>query len=359
MKKQITMVLLAVLLAGVLDGCGSGKSDTAEYLKDIKADRYVTLGAYKGIEVSAPLPEVTEEDIDATIEYYLMSFPMSEAVDGPTQAGDYVNIDFVGYLDGVAFDKGAAAGYDYTIGSYQFIADLDDGMVGMSVGDVWDIPVRFPDEYQSEDLAGQDAVFNVTMNSIERAVVDQTLTDEYVIWLTAELEEPFSDVAAFRAFIAENIELEAQSRYENEIANLIAEQIIENAEFKSLPAALLARINSSLTANLTYYAQMYGMDLDTYLLLSGMVGADDEVADVIAVQAERSAQRYIAYQAIADVEGLNVSNAEVEDSITEMAEAAGVSVAEYKMGLDYEGYREYLMLERVTAFLNEQAIILP
>ncbi|MCL2717718.1 MAG: trigger factor [Lachnospiraceae bacterium] len=353
MKKYFTLVLAVLLSVGLLAGCGS--NNDAEYLKDISADKFVTLGQYKGIEITVPAPIVTDEDVEETVSSILMNYPMMEAVSGPGEAGDEVIIDFVGTLDGVAFEGGTSFNYDYTLGSNQFIPDLCEGMIGMSVGDVWDIPVMFPEEYHNPDLAGQQSSFQVTMNSIERPVVISEMTDEYVAWFTEGMYTTASD---FRAYIRESMETDAQAAFENEVVNQITETIIENAEFKKLPAAMVKRINDALINSISYYAAMYGLDLETYMMLAGLSSGDMSAEEIMMDQAERTARNYIAFQAIADIEGMAVTDEDVDSGIAELAASMGMTIEEYIVGMDIDSYREYLMIERVSEFLQENAVII-
>ncbi|MDR0220945.1 MAG: trigger factor [Lachnospiraceae bacterium] len=355
MKKHIIWITAALLSLGALSGCGnSGMSDTAAYLSEIKAEKYVTLGEYTGLTVNVAAPEVLPESVDAYVESIVLQYPMSVAVEGPAEAGDAIVIDFVGKKDGVAFDDGTAEGYSYTLGSYQFIADLDEGMVGMSAGETRDIPVTFPEDYGSADLAGQPAVFTVTVQSIERTAETTELNDEYIVWLT---ESQYSSVEEFRAYIEDSMWSDAQSSYQNDVLNALADAVLANATFKAVPAGVVKRINETLTSSFTYYASMNGLDLTTYLMYMGLLGADGDAEAVLAEQAELSTKRYVAYQAIADAEGITISDEDVETGILWQAMSAGVTIEEYQAGIDMKGYREYLMLEKVATFLTENNTI--
>jgi len=352
MKKYLALVLTVALCTGVLTGCGGSK---AEYLKDLNADKYVTLGQYIGIEVSIPEPEVSEEKIEETIASILESFPMGIPINGPSETGDMINIDFVGKIDQEPFDGGSAEGYDYTLGSYQVIADLEEGMHGMSVGDVWDIPVVFPETYHSPTLAGQAAVFTVTMNSIERPKAMTAITDEYAEWFTSGVYTTVDELIDFMRFSMLSEEINA---YNEEIANRVNEAVIENAKFKKLPEGMVKRINDELTNVLTYYASMYNVDLRTYLMMAEMLDDSTTVEEVIREQAEQTTKTYLVFQAIADLEGLNVTDEEVEDRMEALALNAGMSVEDYREAMNIDQFREFLMLERVSDFLVENAVVI-
>jgi trigger factor len=358
MKKYCSFLLaLALSLwATLFVGCSSGTSDTAEYLKDLKAESYVTLGEYKGLTLEiAPPYEVTAEDIELYLEFIMGSYPMNVATDGPSRAGDEVVIDFEGKLDGVAFESGSATDLAYTLGSYQFIPDLDAGMVGMSVGETKDIDVTFPDPYTNNpDLAGQLTVFTVTMKSISRSEYVSALSDEYVDFLTGG---EMTNVAEFRALLTEELIMEAETNFEYSKSSGIAELVLAAAEFKPLPEGFVNRIATSYSGNLEYYAYYSGTDLASYMIGNGMMQQGEDTTKVIRSIAEDNARRLLAYQVIANIEGLNVSDEELESTIAGLAAENFMTAEAYKEGLDVEGYREFLMTEKVGKFLEENATI--
>ena len=354
MKKYLTLVLSALMFVNLLAGCGSNNDD-AEYLKDLKADKFVTLGQYIGIEVFVASPEISDEAVENALAALVLNHPKLEPVSGPGQAGDVAIIDFAGSLDGVLFPGGSAEGHEYTLGSRSFIADLCEGMIGMSVGDVWDIPVTFPEDYHSPDLAGKEAIFEIKMHSLERAVELSKINDEYVAWFT---EGMYTTVDELREFFRANMEQDALMAFETEVSNQITAFILENSEFKPMPTAMVTRIHDAIYSSLDYFASMYGLDVETYLMYAGLLTDGKTAEDVLTDQAEQTARHYIAFQAIADREGLSITDEEVRSSIQELAEASGLSVEEYMDGMDDAGYREFLMIDRVNTFLTENAVII-
>ena len=163
MKKIFSCLAAIGCLTMLLTACNNSEDTTAD----------VVLGQYKGIEVTVPgVEEVTEEDIDNEIRNVLIEEGKSttETLESGTVAdGDTVNIDYVGKVDGVAFDNGSDTDFDLTIGSNQFIDGFESSLIGKEIGSTVDIDVTFPDPYQNNpDLAGQPAVFTVTIHSAQR-----------------------------------------------------------------------------------------------------------------------------------------------------------------------------------------------
>lgn len=375
MKKKI--VLLAASLAAVvmLSACGNkaaqeggqasageaqnteeaAATGEAQYLKDINIEDYMTLGEYKGVEVELASPEVSDDYLEGYIQYILQNSPVSTPVTGrAAQMGDTVNIDYEGKLDGVAFEGGTAQGTDLTLGSGRFIEGFEDGVVGMEVGDTKDVEAIFPDPYTNNpDLAGKTAVFTVTVNSISIQEVPE-LTDEYVAGLGIE---DCSTVEDYRAYIYDVLLEQQQADYETEKSNLAIEAAAANAEFKAVPEGMVSRMNETLTRNITTYAQMYGMSVGDYVAASyGGEAADYEA--VLLDQSEMMAQRYVMMQAIAQKEGLTISDEELQEELAQEAENYGYETAEaYMEEIDVEAYREYLMTQKVIEFITENAVV--
>ena len=342
-KRLNTAVITAVLAATVLTGCGE-----KEYLDEIKAKSYVKLGEYKGIEVVQAEPEVTEEDRDSYINYLLSLNPDRGVIEGDT-----VNIDYVGTLDGVAFDGGTAAGQNLTIGSGQFIDGFEDGLVGAEVGDTVELNLSFPADYRAEDLAGKEVVFTVTVNAIF-AAQPQELTDEYV----QKLDIDCSTAEEYKQYVYDMLNQDAMETYESSIENEVISVVLENCEFKKeLPQAMIDRYAETLTANLTSEAERYGATLDQFMMM--YYGMDEETYQKqINEQSSRSVQQYVVLQAIADKEDLNITDEELQSEMEKLAEQAGYeSVDEFKELVNDKGYKEYMMGQKVLDMLRENAVV--
>lgn len=359
MKKKFLAVILSVLIAGSIAGCGKqdtedptqdtggsteeGSSQTDEtgeliYLSDFHPGDYVTLGAYKEIELSAP--EITDEDVDAYIEYMLSSYAESVPVtDRSVETGDIVNIDFEGKMDGEAFEGGTSRGYDLVIGAGGFIAGFEDGIVGMEIGETKDLDLSFPDPYYNNpDLSGKGVVFTITLNSISEQVPPD-LTDEFV----AELGiEDCATVEAYRKYVHDGLTEQEQASLEANKANAAVLVIEENTSFQPVPQGMLNRINDAMKSNA---AAMYG-------------GTADAFGDSFLEQANLMAQRYIMLAAIAEEEGISVTDEELDEGLAREAESYGFeSTQEYKDAIDAESYREYLLIQKVLDYLEENAVI--
>ena len=376
MKKFITGAALslagAALLGALVTGCGNADTDTAEstqesvvesenaaeaetedfgpeaYLSGINVADYVTLGEYTGVEVSVDAPVVTDEYLDSYIDYVLQSnMVKTEVTDRPVEEGDIVNIDYEGKIDGVAFDGGTAQGYDLTIGSGAFIDGFEDGLIGAQSGETLDVNVTFPEDYPGEEVAGKDAVFTVTVNSISVESLPE-LTDEFV----QGLDVGVNTVEEYRQYAYDLLMEDEQNTHDSNAEVAILEAVMANSELQDPPEDMTNRYYSRMIDNITYYASMYGYDLETFLSIQGTS------EDAIRESSVQAGQEIITMQAIAEAEGLSVTDEELDAEIESNAGSLGYDdVEEYRASLDVEGYREYMMSEKVLDFLLENAVV--
>lgn len=360
MKKRInriairrkSAVLAAALAASVfLTACGS-----KEYLKDIDASDYVTLGNYIGVEASAAEPVVEDGVVDTYINYYILpSYTTTEEVTGrAVEEGDTVNIDYVGYIDGEPFAGGTGSNPSLTIGSGQFIGGFEDGLIGVNAGETVSLELAFPNPYQpNPDLSGVPVVFDVTVNSISKQT-EPELNDEFVQSLGIE---GCTTVQDLWNYVYNLFYEDAVQTYENTIERTIVDTIMADSTFKEPPAKMVERINEILADGYSAEAALLGMTLSDYMLYYR--GMDEETSDAwFQENAQLQAQQFIMLQAIADIEGLNVTDEQLQEEITQRVEIYGFESEEaYREGTDVETLREQLMWENVMEFLMENGNI--
>lgn len=376
MKKRIVSILLVGLLSVGVLACSNQSTETEEvtqegtektennqeakrvsiYFHEIKADDHVTLGDYKGIEVVNSVQTVTEEEVDAYINYLLaMSAQKEEVTDRDVvENGDIVNIDFEGKKDGVAFDGGTAQGYDLTIGSGAFIEGFEEGLIGAKKGETRELNLTFPEDYNSEELAGKEVVFTVTVNGIyeEKA---QEFNDEFVASLAIENVATTEEYRAYlKNMMAESNEESAKQDVQIELLNAVT----NNAQVNNVPEKLVDRFYQTNLSNMTYQAMMYGMDLDSFV--SAYYGMDTETFETEMMEAAKvSANQALVCLKIAEEEGLQVTDEEVESVIEERYAQYGYENADdFKNTVDLEEYKDSLLLNKVVDFLMENATII-
>ena len=341
---RLTALGLAVGMTAALTACGKGKdeaaastaetaatSDTAAtgetaddsayayladfsfsdafdengYLKGVTAADYVNLpDDYADITISADLGQVSEDDITNYINTnVLASFATdTQVTDRAAADGDTVNIDYVGRIDGVAFDGGDSQGkgYDLTLGSGTFIDGFEDQIVGHTPGESFDVQVTFPEDYGKEELNGKAAVFKTTLNYISVKVTPE-LSDEWV----AENLAPtmaMSNVEELNAFVKDSILYDQQS---GEVYKALCDKVTFADE---LPQSVLDYYRDVVLMEVYRYAKNYGTDMATILSARNYASVDAYLEDMQPTITNFT-QQQLLMQAIAEKQGMKCDDA--------------------------------------------------
>lgn len=353
MKKKIIALLTAACMVGTLCACGadnSSESTAEDNLFNIEVEKYVTLGDYKGLDINVPQPSVSDSEVEYYMNQQFASLVTAEngITDREVANGDIANIDYEGKKDGVAFDGGSAQGTNLTIGSGQFIEGFEEGLIGVMPGETVDLNLTFPENYKSEDLAGQEVVFTVTVNYIMPEVSDEILA--------AAGNANYSNTEEFRDYVYNNLYSYAESNYQNQLETSIISAIIENAQYtEELPSALMEKYKSNITMNLATTASYYGMDAETYA--TTVYGTDLET--LVNEYSVESTKQGLAFQAIANAEGITMTEDELDASLSEYATQNGYGTVEEFLGESpKEDFKEYFMFMKVMDFVKENINII-
>ncbi len=292
----------------------------------------VTVGQYKGIKINKYEYTVTDADVEKDIDATRTRLAKSvEVTDRPAEMGDTVNIDFVGKRDGVAFEGGTAEKYDLTLGSHSFIPGFEEGVVGMRIGDVKDITVTFPEDYQEESLKGQPAVFTVTLHKItgkELPALDEELAKK----LGAD------SVEAYKTKVRERLEKNAESRGRNETEDAILTEIAKTATCE-IPDVLIDRQEEMSLRRMEQNIMYQGIRPEDYYQYLGTTR--DEYKKKLEEEARRMVLHQLVLEKLLELEKITASEEEIGAKIAEQAASVGKEPAEYEKTLDPR-QREYI-----------------
>lgn len=262
------------------------------FLADFNVADAVTVGDYKSIVLSSEEISYTDADVEEQIQSILDSYASMVSDAGiEIEDGDTVNIDYVGSVDGEEFDGGNTKGQgtEVTIGVTSYIDGFLEQLIGHKTGEEFDIDVTFPDPYKNNpDLAGKDAVFHITINSVLQA---PELTDEFVTE-----NYSYADVDEFRESVRDNYD---QSKKKN----AAWEKLMETVEVSSYPEEYVDALVDLAWMQQEYYIYMNtGYDLATYL---SAVGTDEDTfREQLRTTAEERVKTYIVAQYICELEGI-------------------------------------------------------
>lgn len=301
---------------------GSEAQGAAAERPDYKALDYVTLGEYKNLKVTLASTAVTDEEIDAEISSRLTQKEKVETLtEGTVEKGDTANIDYEGIKDGEAFQGGTDKGFDLVIGSGSFIEGFEDGLIGKSVGETVDLNLTFPEGYQSAELAGQDVVFHVTINSIKRT---PELTDE----LAAEISESeYKTVAEYRASVEQTLKEGKASTRDSQKTNDLMTQVYNNSKINDYPAELVAFTKQQYVDYYEQYAQQSEMSLSDFIV-QNLQTTEEEFHTQMEEMAKQSLRQEMLLKAIAETEGLTLTDEEYQERAAAYAEQMGLEGVE-------------------------------
>ncbi len=292
----------------------SAQLDSNGFIKGVTAGEIVTLPDYKNF--TAPLSEIEYPDasVDADIENVLSSHQvLNTETDAKIKDGDKVSIEYVGTIDGVAFEGGSTNGTptDLTIGSQSYIDDFEQQLIGAGVGDTVKVEVTFPDDYGNAELSGKDAVFTVDVDGIYEV---PEFTDDFV---KENLADYASTVEEYRQYLKD-------THYEENLKNWVEKYLVDNSEVSSYPKAYLKNLKSTSKYNdqqsfemmnqmyLSYYgANMY----ETFDDYTGMT--EEEYDASLDDTCKTKEKEDLVYQAVLENEGVKVTEADYKAYLTE------------------------------------------
>ena len=321
----------------------------------VDTKQQVELGEYKGLEIQEIDGEVSEKEIDQYIDTVRdKQEEVSDVTDADAQLqkGDTANIDFVGKKDGEAFAGGSAQGYDLVIGSGSFIPGFEEQMEGMKLGEVRNVELSFPEDYYVTDLAGQPVVFEVTLNAIKRKTLPE-LNDEFVKDVSN-----FETVDAYKedikAMLTEEKAAEIKNRYKAEAAQKVTEQSDVVAPESQVKAEAENFMN-----DIKFQMSQQGISLEDYVKLTN--GNMEDIENECKTRAESFVKQNIVFEAIAEKEGFEISDEELDAEFNKMAEMYKQPVETVKEVFNMRGQvgliKRNLLLEKVSDFLLENAKI--
>ena len=229
-----------------------------EYTATFEIFPTVEVQPLNDLTIEKPVATVTDTDIDDIIEVFRKQQGEWVTSEQPAQEGDTVVIDFVGTRNGEAFEGGSAEGNSLELGSGRMIPGFEDGLVGVSAGEEKVLELSFPEDYQSDDLAGAEVEFAVTVTEVKTmalAPVDEALFSKY------GLEE--GNEQDFRAEVKQNMERELRNAVEASVKTQVMDAIVAAHESIELPSALVgSEVNTMRQQMFQQFGGSAPQDLD-------------------------------------------------------------------------------------------------
>lgn len=351
MRKKAAGLAAVLLTVGMLTACGES-TETNQDLKQMKVDKYVTLGDYSNLSVSVAPAAVDQAEWDELLLAVYQGSVTADnggVTDRGVEMGDTVIIDYEGKKDGVAFEGGTAENADLTIGSGSFIDGFEDGLVGVMPGETVDLNLTFPEGFRNEELAGQDVVFTVTVHCILPGADEM----EDAVVASMEIDE-VSTVEELRQYVYDYLMENAEMNYTYSVQDALINEIMDKSEFKELPQTFLDSYYDLCLNSIGNVAASYNATVDAFVNYYYNMSSAEYLSQTSQLQAKQE----ILMQAIANREGLTVNDEELQEKLEQYASEGGFASVEEMVGdRSQEEYRNYFMTEKVMDYLMNTAEI--
>lgn len=365
MNKKLKFIALFVMTAVMLCACGKNNVDdpSSDGHIEVDPDEYVKLGDYSNLSAEVDCYNYTEDDvkycIDNDMQYYvdymanyfnLDLYDYTVDVSANTVAlGSNVNIDYVGKIDGVAFEGGSAQGAHLVIGSGSFIPGFEDGLLDKQVGETVDLDLTFPENYSNTDYAGKDAVFTVSINSIDIKSMPE-YTDELIT--TLGIGEDITTYQQYEDYVREYLQNSCDEANEEMRKESIWNAFYSSCEISAPPQYMINSFYEDLNEYYETYAQYYNTDLESLISSQGMDMETFVVQNMEAATEE--AKRELAYMALAKAENIVVDDAVIQEAAEAEYALYGYESADVMIQtMGKENFSSYVMRQKVLERLEE------
>ncbi|MFC3211859.1 trigger factor [Planomicrobium okeanokoites] len=311
----------------------------------------VELGEYKGLEVSKPETEVTDEEIEEKLKENQERFAeLAVKEDEAIVEGDTAVIDFEGFVDGEAFEGGAGNDYSLEIGSNSFIPGFEEQLVGVKSGEEKDVEVTFPEEYHAAELAGKAATFKVKVNEVKAKELPE-LNDEFAKEIDAEV----SSLDELRTKMKEAAAAEKASNADAAVRDELVQKAAENATI-DIPQAMIDSEMDRMMQDFEQRLTQQGMNLELYFQFSGQ----DEAAlrEQMKGDAETRVRVSLTLEAIAKAENMEVTSEDIDKELEKMSGQFNMDIEQIKAALGgTEMLENDIRMQNTVEFLVENAKI--
>ncbi len=320
-----------------------------EFKATVVVEPEVEIDGYKGLEIKSKAVRVTEKMINEEIDKIRdRNSRMITVEDRAAADGDTAVIDFEGFLGDVAFEGGKAENYNLALGSGSFIPGFEEQIIGHNAGEEFTITVKFPEDYQAEELKGQDAQFKIKLHEIKTKELPE-LDDEFVKDVSDK-----ETVEDYKKEIKETITKRLKEEKENDISNQITDKLIELVQGE-IPEAMYDNEVNSMIRDFDARLRSQGMDMNMYL---GYMGMDvDALKNMYRKDAEKRVKLRLALKKIAKLENITVTDEDVEAEFARLAETYGVDVDRIKTIVDAEDQRDDIAVQRAMEIVKKEAAV--
>ena len=309
-----------------------------------------TLGPYKGLEVGKAEPEIPEGALEVELDRLRDQVARLETVERPAESGDFLTIDFDGAVDGEKVPNATARDYLVELGGGRLVAGFDEPLVGAVAGETRTFPLTYADDDRRPDLAGTTVEYTVTVKRVQAKVLPE-LDDDFA----AEASE-FDTLDELRADIAQRLHAAAQAQVDELFRRTVIDAAVAGATVDVPPVMVDRQVAQVLHA--ISHRLPEGISLEAYAQATGR--SLPAMAEEMKPDAEMAVRRELVVEAVAEAEGIEVTDEEVEAQVRADAETTGRDpdglLEEVRAGGAFESLRGDLRLRKAVDLLVESAV---
>ncbi len=269
------------------------------------------------------------------------------SVERESKKGDIVNLDFEGFVDGVAFEGGKGEKFDLELGSGMFIPGFEEQLEGKNVGDECDVNVSFPEDYNEKSLAGKPAVFKCKINEIKEKQKPE-LDDEF-----AKDVSEFDTIAEMKADLEKSMKERKDESAQNAFQERVMDKIIETMEAE-IPDAMVETQLDRVAEDFSYRLAMQGMEFDSYLKMTGM--DMNSFRQVFAPQALRQVKIRLALEKVAELEGMDITEEDLNAEFDKLADNNKMDINKVKELLAADDLKADMLCQKANDFILANAV---
>ena len=309
----------------------------------------VKIEGYLGIEAEKKVAEVTDEEIEREINTVRERNSREiEVTDAAAVMGDVCNINYEGFVDGVAFEGGKGEDYPLKLGSGNFIPGFEEEIVGHKIGEDFDVNVTFPTEYHAKELAGKAAVFKTQILKIKHIELPD-LDDDF-----AKDVSEFDTIAEYRDDVKAKIAKRHETEADNQFENAILDALIEKLE-ADIPEAMFVAETENFVRDYDNRLRMQGLDLKTYFQYTGM--DLDKLREQLRPQAEKQVKLRLALEKIAKKEKIKTTKTDINNEYKRIADEYQMEVDKVRELIPEESIAEDMKVKKAMDLVKESAIV--
>ncbi len=304
----------------------------------------VTLGEHKGLTAEKKVATVSEKEVEEAISKRLVNSADLVIADRPAKLGDTVVLDFVGTMEGKEFEGGSAKNYELELGSNSFVPGFEDALVGVKTGEEKDVEITFPTQYVKE-LAGKPATFHCTIHEIKEKKIP-LLSDESVKDFGIKDVETVEQMKEYQ----KNALLKQKAAQADEAYySALVDQIVKSSKVE-IAHSILEQEAASQEEKTKQQVESNGLTFEQYLEITGQ--KEEDLKKSLIESSKANLTQYLVLQQLAHVEGLDVSDAELDTEVAKLADQYKMAVEDVKKAIgNLESFRESVRSRKVREWI--------